>query len=64
MSGDFEAMALYAGEGAGLITSVPPAAERLKSIVNEALGVLGTEPTQPRKQAPLDTALRRARCTK
>jgi hypothetical protein len=46
MSGDFEAMALYAGEGAGLITSVPPAAERLKSIVNEALGVLGiVEPT-------------------
>ncbi len=41
MSGEFEAMALYAGEGAGLITSVPPAAERLKSILDEALGELG-----------------------
>jgi hypothetical protein len=41
MSGEFEAMALYAGEGAGLITSVPPAAERLTTILNEALGELG-----------------------
>jgi nitronate monooxygenase len=47
MSGDFEAMALYAGEGAGLITSVPPAAERLKTIVNEALGVLGIAAPAP-----------------
>jgi nitronate monooxygenase len=41
MSGDFEAMALYAGVGAGLITSIPSAAERLNTIVNGAMHVLG-----------------------
>jgi nitronate monooxygenase len=41
MTGDFEAMALYAGEGAGLITSIPSAAERLNAIVGEAMRVLG-----------------------
>jgi len=33
MSGDFEAMALYAGEGAGRIRDIRPAAERLAAIV-------------------------------
>lgn len=42
MNGDFEAMALYAGEGAGLISSIPPAAARLEAIVNEAALILGT----------------------
>jgi nitronate monooxygenase len=41
MTGDFEAMALYAGQGAGLITSIPSAAERLNAIVDEAMHVLG-----------------------
>jgi nitronate monooxygenase len=41
MTGDFEAMALYAGEGAGLITSIPSAAERLNAMVGEAMGILG-----------------------
>jgi nitronate monooxygenase len=41
MTGDFEAMALYAGQGAGLINSIPPAAERLNDIVGEAMRVLG-----------------------
>jgi nitronate monooxygenase len=41
MTGDFEAMALYAGQGAGLITSIPSAAERLNAIVGEAIRVLG-----------------------
>ena len=41
MTGDFEAMALYAGQGAGLITSIPSAAERLNAIVGEAMRVLG-----------------------
>lgn len=36
MTGDFEAMALYAGEGVGKIASVVPAAQRLKEIVTEA----------------------------
>lgn len=40
MTGDFEAMALYAGEGAGRINSIPPAAERLNAIVTEARHVL------------------------
>jgi nitronate monooxygenase len=42
MTGDFEAMALYAGEGAGLITSIPAAAERLNAIVDEAMRILGS----------------------
>ncbi len=41
MTGDFEAMALYAGQGAGLITSIPSAAERLNAIVGEAMRALG-----------------------
>jgi nitronate monooxygenase len=41
MSGDFEAMALYAGQGAGHITSVPPAADRLNAMVSEAKRILG-----------------------
>ncbi len=41
MTGDFEAMALYAGQGAGLITGIPTAAERLNAIVDEAMRVLG-----------------------
>jgi nitronate monooxygenase len=45
MTGDFEAMALYAGEGAGLIKSIPTAAERLDSIVAEAKRELGIDDT-------------------
>jgi nitronate monooxygenase len=41
MTGDFEAMALYAGQGVGLITSIPPAGERLAAIVEEATHILG-----------------------
>jgi nitronate monooxygenase len=41
MAGNFEAMALYAGQGAGLIKSIPSAAERLNAIVGEAMRVLG-----------------------
>jgi nitronate monooxygenase len=33
MTGDFEAMALYAGEGAGRLMTIPTAAERLAGIV-------------------------------
>lgn len=39
-SGDFEAMALYAGQGVDAITSVIPAAERLRDIVAEAEAIL------------------------
>jgi nitronate monooxygenase len=41
MTGDFEAMALYAGQGAGRITSILSAAERLNAIVGEAMRILG-----------------------
>jgi nitronate monooxygenase len=47
MTGDFEAMALYAGQGAGLITSIPSAAERLNAIVGEAMRVLGIDDAGP-----------------
>ncbi len=43
MTGDFEAMALYAGEGAGDIRSVMPAAERMEKIVAEATSLHGGE---------------------
>jgi nitronate monooxygenase len=36
MTGDFEAMALYAGEGAGRIGDVPAAGERLRAIAERA----------------------------
>jgi nitronate monooxygenase len=42
MTGDFEAMALYAGEGVGKITTRVPAAERLRSICAEAEQVLSS----------------------
>ena len=41
MTGDFEAMAIYAGAGAGAIDRVPSAAERLGAIVEEAARILG-----------------------
>jgi nitronate monooxygenase len=40
MTGDFEAMALYAGAGAGRIDSIPTAAERLAAIISEATQIL------------------------
>jgi nitronate monooxygenase len=40
MTGDFEAMALYAGQGAGEIDAIPTAGERLNAIVAEALSLL------------------------
>jgi nitronate monooxygenase len=44
MTGDFEAMALYAGQGAGSIKSISSAAERLRAVVDEATHVLGDSP--------------------
>jgi nitronate monooxygenase len=44
MTGDFEAMALYAGQGAGRIESIVPARERFATIVAEAERILGTVP--------------------
>jgi nitronate monooxygenase len=41
MTGDLEAMAIYAGEGAGRIDEVAPAGERLQRIVRDATAALG-----------------------
>jgi len=41
MTGDFEAMALYAGQGIAAINDIVPAAERLRRIVTEAEDALG-----------------------
>lgn len=46
MQGDFEAMALYAGEGVGGIHSIPSAAQRLQDIVAEARQLLAGTPEQ------------------
>jgi nitronate monooxygenase len=43
MTGDFEAMALYAGQGAWRIGSIQPAGEKLKAIVQETVAVLAGE---------------------
>jgi nitronate monooxygenase len=46
MTGDFEAMALYAGEGAGRISEVRTAAERLHAIAARTRALLA-EPSEP-----------------
>ena len=43
MTGDFEAMALYAGRGVGGVRSVIGAAERVRAIVTEATALLAAE---------------------
>ncbi|MGB6767375.1 MAG: hypothetical protein WBE50_04680, partial [Methyloceanibacter sp.] len=40
MTGDFEAMALYAGEGVSRLRSIVGAEERLRNIVSEAAALL------------------------
>lgn len=41
-SGDLEAMALFAGQGLGALTDIPPAGERLRRLVAEARALLST----------------------
>jgi len=48
MTGDFEAMALYAGEGAGRISDIPSAAERLQAIAERAADRLAERPAPQR----------------
>lgn len=43
MTGDFEKMALYAGEGAGAIANIPSAADRIAAIMAEAEALLPKE---------------------
>jgi nitronate monooxygenase len=42
MTGDFEAMALYAGQGAGRISDIPMAGDRLRAIAERARACLAT----------------------
>jgi nitronate monooxygenase len=44
MSGDFEAMALYAGQGVGRINAIVPAGDRLRSIAAEARAAMAGSP--------------------
>lgn len=60
MTGELEAMALYAGEGAGRISAVVPAGDRLRAIVAEARAVLAdgaaqgpATPTAPEVSSPV-----------
>ena len=47
MTGDFEAMALYAGTGAGRIHDVPTAGKRLRQITDGARRLLASPPLRP-----------------
>lgn len=42
MTGDLEAMALYAGQGAAQIDAIIPARDRLRTIVSEAASIVGS----------------------
>jgi nitronate monooxygenase len=44
MTGDFEGMALYAGQGVDKIDAIVPAGERLKTIISEATRLLQPSP--------------------
>ena len=48
MTGDFEAMALYAGEGVDRLQSIVSAEERMRSIVDEARAILSAGSGQER----------------
>jgi nitronate monooxygenase len=52
MTGDFEAMALYAGQGAGRIDAIIPARDRLQAIVSEAASIVGSVSAGPELEEP------------
>jgi len=52
MTGDFEAMALYAGQGAGEITAIVPASQRMEDIVRDAVAALPAAPPAQTTNAP------------
>ncbi|MFT3807342.1 NAD(P)H-dependent flavin oxidoreductase [Arenimonas sp.] len=56
MHGDFEAMALYAGEGSGVIHHIPGAAQRLRDIVTEARELLASTTEKIRDDAVVELA--------
>jgi nitronate monooxygenase len=54
MTGDFEAMALYAGEGSGRISDIPSAGERLRAIADQARARLAAAPKPAEAVASAD----------
>ena len=56
MTGEFEKMALYAGEGAGQIRSIISARERFDEIRSDAEAILAAAPSSTRSEASPDTA--------
>ncbi len=55
MTGDFEAMALYAGEGASRIQEVQPAADRLTMIASDAAKLLSVTLAAPVERVELSS---------
>jgi nitronate monooxygenase len=51
MTGDFGAMALYAGTGVGRIKAIVPAAERLAAVMAEAEGLLPASSSAPASES-------------
>lgn len=56
MTGDFEAMALYAGQGAGAIATIPPAGERLREIAAQAAALLSSAAAPSRASQDIEVA--------
>lgn len=56
MTGEFEAMALYAGEGVDRIDAILPAGERLRRIVNQAASLVQSGATAPASAATLSSS--------
>ena len=52
MTGDLEAMALYAGQGAGRVAAVVPAGSRLRAIAAEAQEYVASRRETPALEAP------------
>lgn len=53
MTGDFEAMALYAGQGVGRMNAIVGAAERVREIISEAIALLEVQTSSPAECAKL-----------
>lgn len=49
MRGDFEAMALYAGSGVGQVSSIVAAGDRVRAIVDQAVGLLNVGVRESRR---------------
>lgn len=57
MTGEFEAMALYAGQGVGRLSAIVPAGERLRDIAGEARTLLRPAARREPSTGPMSTVL-------